>query len=342
MGALHHRVHLLGSASMESASQAMETFAKVLGPALMWIPDGETDRPWMPWLAPIFETHPQLEASDEFDRRTFTTRKYRVKKTVDPDAFRFDSLPHAAVALKSYSTFSALKAEGKIPAHCKFLFPIATPAPPVRRYIVDADQALVEKRYEEALIREVQSLASAIPAGELAIQWDSTQMVQIEQGRPTSKGATRDEILATVADDLVRLGEGVPRDVDLIYHLCYGDSGHKHVVEPSTLAHAVALVNRIALKITRPVQLIHMPVPRDRSDDAYFEPLRDLKLQAGTQLCLGLVHLTDGVPGTRKRIETAKKFRSEFVIATECGMARRPASAMVPLLKVQAEVAGVA
>ena len=40
-----------------------------------------------------------------------------------------------------------------------------------------------------------------------------------------------------------------------------------------------------------------MPVPRDRSDDAYFAPLTRLKLKPGTQLCLGLVHYTDGDRG---------------------------------------------
>jgi hypothetical protein len=40
-----------------------------------------------------------------------------------------------------------------------------------------------------------------------------------------------------------------------------------------------------------------MPVPRDRSDDAYFASLDQLKLAPESRLYLGLVHYTDGVEG---------------------------------------------
>jgi hypothetical protein len=82
-----------------------------------------------------------------------------------------------------------------------------------------------------------------------------------------------------------------------------------------------------------------MPVPRDRSDDAYFEPLARLKLQPETQLCLGLVHYTDGVAGTRKRLETAERHASGFSIATECGFGRRDPTTIAELLRIHAEVA---
>ena len=64
--------------------------------------------------------------------------------------------------------------------------------------------------------------------------------------------------------------------------------------------------------------------PRDRDDDAYFAPLTDLKLHPETQLVLGLVHHTDGIEGTRKRMQAADKVVSGYGIATECGMGRRP------------------
>ena len=82
-----------------------------------------------------------------------------------------------------------------------------------------------------------------------------------------------------------------------------------------------------------------MPVPRDRSDDTYFEPLKRLELRPETELCLGLVHYTDGVDGTRKRLATAKKFVSDFSIATECGFGRRDPRTIPDLLRIHAEVA---
>jgi len=82
-----------------------------------------------------------------------------------------------------------------------------------------------------------------------------------------------------------------------------------------------------------------MPVPRDRSDDAYFTPLKALRLKSQTELCLGLVHYTDGVAGTRQRLAAAEKVVIDFSIATECGFGRRRPDTIADLLRIHAEVA---
>jgi hypothetical protein len=81
-----------------------------------------------------------------------------------------------------------------------------------------------------------------------------------------------------------------------------------------------------------------MPVPVDRGDDAYFEPLAGLKLDSKTKLFLGLVHDSDGVEGTRKRIDAAAKYATDFGIATECGFGRRPPETIPNLLRIHAEL----
>jgi hypothetical protein len=67
---------------------------------------------------------------------------------------------------------------------------------------------------------------------------------------------------------------------------------------------------------------MHMPVPIDRTDDAFYAPLRNLQLDPGTELYLGLVHAEDGVEGTRRRMAVAGKFVDTFGIASECGISR--------------------
>jgi hypothetical protein len=141
---------------------------------------------------------------------------------------------------------------------------------------------------------------------------------------------------------VVDLGNRVPADVDLLYHLCYGDSNHRHVVEPTDMGDMVDFANRVAREIRRPLQLVHMPVPRDRDDDAYFAPLKGLALAPETELCLGLVHLTDGVEGSKRRLATARKFIEKFSIATECGFGRRDPRTIPELLRIHDEVAGLA
>jgi hypothetical protein len=80
-------------------------------------------------------------------------------------------------------------------------------------------------------------------------------------------------------------------------------------------------------------------VPRNRADDGYFAPLERLKLRPETELCLGLVHHTDGVDGTMRRLDTAKKHRADFSLATECGFGRRDPGTLPELLRIHAEVA---
>jgi hypothetical protein len=80
-------------------------------------------------------------------------------------------------------------------------------------------------------------------------------------------------------------------------------------------------------------------VPRDRADDAYFAPLARLALRPETELCLGLVHHTDGVKGAEKRLAAARKYAANFSIATECGFGRRDPRTIPELLCIHAAVA---
>jgi hypothetical protein len=104
----------------------------------------------------------------------------------------------------------------------------------------------------------------------------------------------------------------------------------------------VAFANRVSADIGRPIALFHMPVPRSRTDDAYFAPLQHLKLRPETKVAMGLVHYTDGVEGTNRRVAVAKKYLGDFLIATECGFGRRPRETIPDLLRIHGKVAGIA
>jgi hypothetical protein len=81
-----------------------------------------------------------------------------------------------------------------------------------------------------------------------------------------------------------------------------------------------------------------MPVPIERSDDAFHAPLRDLQL-GDTELFLGLVHAKDGVAGTKARLAAAQRYAPKFGIATECGMARaRSEETVRTLLQIHADI----
>jgi hypothetical protein len=141
-----------------------------------------------------------------------------------------------------------------------------------------------------------------------------------------------------IIERLIRLGNRIASDIEMGYHLCCGDAGHEHFKQPEDTSKLVEIANVVSAGVTRTINWIHMPVPRDRSDDAYFAPLKNLKLHPETELYLGLVHYTDGAEGTQKRISTAKKFVSVFGVATECGLGRRPAETIPTLLSIHSEV----
>ncbi len=82
----------------------------------------------------------------------------------------------------------------------------------------------------------------------------------------------------------------------------------------------VALANAVFSNVTRPLKWVHMPVPRNRDDDDYFVPLRDLRLPSGTEFYLGLVHLSDGLAGATRRMAAAKRHVQNFGVGYECGL----------------------
>ena len=339
-------IYLVGSVPMASAREVFEKVSAALGTRIKRLPDGETGEraDWITWLEPVFSEHPAFQKSGEFFRvhATGTGReRYTLKPGIKPQDVRFENLFYAEVAKQSYAEFKRLKNAGKIPSDTKFQVDLVPAHSVIWLFLVDALHSPIDPIYNDALKREIDKIAAAIPHDQLAIQFDvaSAVFARLERNESSSYGRTKAEMQETFSNILVELGNRVPRDIDLLYHLCYGDSGHKHVVEPSDMSDMVEFANRLSRQIKRPIQLIHMPVPRNRADDAYFAPLQRLRLRPETELCLGVVHYTDGVGGTKRRIDTASRHVSRFSIATECGFGRRDPGTVPELMRIHAAVA---
>jgi len=339
-------VHLVGSVPMTGAEEVFLSLSAVLGPYLKRLPDGETGERlnWVGHLESVFAANPALERTDELFRIHPTATgwyRYRLKRGKSLADLRFANLFYADNAIASYAVFRRLKAAGKIPNSVRFQVDFAPAHSVLWLFLVDELHVPVDALYNEALKREIERIAAAIPHGELAMQFDvaSAVFARLERGEPSGYGRTKDEMQQAFSGILVDLGNHVPPGIELLYHLCYGDNQHRHVVEPSDAGDMVEFANRVLSQVRRPVQLVHMPVPRNRSDDAYFAPLARLQRPPETELCLGLVHYTDGVAGTKKRLETALRHAKDFSIATECGFGRRQPETIPELLRVHAEVA---
>ena len=339
-------VHLVGSVPLSNAREVFTQVAAALGPRLRRIPDGETGErgDWITWLEPVFANSPALEKSDEVFRihATATPRtRYRLKPGMSVSQVTFDNLFYADIAVRSYREFAGLKRSGIIPPQCRFQVDLVPAHSVLWLYLQDDLHAPVDPIYNAAVKREIDKIAAAIPHDQLAIQFDvaSAVFVRLQRGDISSYGRTRTEMLDRFTTIMADLADRVPTGIELMFHFCYGDSNHRHVVEPSDMADMVEMANRLSGAIRRRIDLIHMPVPRDRADDAYFAPLKGLAMAPGTELCLGLVHHTDGAAGTRKRLVAAEKVVTDFSIGTECGFGRRPLDTIAELLRIHAEVA---
>jgi hypothetical protein len=340
-------VHIVGSVPLDDAAQVFEIVGAALGSRLPRIPDGETgDRlDWIRWLVPLYANNPAFAPADE-EYRVHSAAKpmprFRLKPGAAARDVRFD-LPYAEVAAASYEAFKRARSAGKLAARCRFQVDLVPAHTMVTAFLREEDQAAVEPAYHAALLREIDRVAARIPHRDLAIQFDVASAVfnRLERGQPTRYGRTKAEMIETFAKEMIGLGDRVPKDADLVYHCCYGDNNHRHSIEPTDTGDMVAFANRVSAGIARPIQLFHMPVPRSRIDDAYFAPLKLLELRPETRLSLGLVHHTDGVAGTRRRIATAEKYVAGFMIATECGFGRRDPKTIPELLRIHAEVAGI-
>ena len=339
-------VHLVGSVPMRDAREVFETLSAALGQHLRRIPDGETGKrlDWITWLEPLFADHSAFEQSGSKFRlhagvEGRTRYCLRPGKTIAD--VTFDNLFYADIAKQSYHVFAELKRQGKIPADCKFQVDLVPAHSVIWIFVEDDLHLAVDRLFNDALLVEIDKLAATIPHGELAIQFDiaSAVFARLERDEPSSYGKTKAEMQETFSKIVVRLANHVPDDIELLFHFCYGDAGHRHVVEPTDMGDMVEFANRLTGLVRRPIQLIHMPVPRNRTDDTYFEPLKRLTLSPETELSLGLVHFTDGVEGATARMATARKYVPDFSIATECGFGRRPPETIPELLRIHAEVA---
>ncbi|HZP69113.1 MAG TPA: hypothetical protein VFB29_04140 [Pseudolabrys sp.] len=339
-------IHLVGSVPLRDARDVFMNVSQALGPYLKRIPDGETGErsDWITWLEPVFANNPALEKSGELFRvhASGTGRvRYRLRQGKSADDVRFDDLFYADIAEASYAVFSALKREGVVPKNCRFQIDLVPAHSVIWLFLQDNLHQPLDPIYNRALKREIDKIAEVLPHGEIAIQFDvaSAVFARLQRGQPSAYGKTRAQMLEKFAAILSDLAEHVPPAIELLFHFCYGDSNHKHVVEPVDMGDMVDLANRLCANIKRTIELIHMPVPRDRGDDDYFSPLARLRLKQETELSLGLVHFTDGVAGARRRLATAERYTNGFSIATECGFGRRDPRTIPELLRIHAEVA---
>ncbi len=324
----HPGAHLIGSVPLSDAETVFRTVAAELGPYLRYLPDGETGERirWIYWQRTMLLDHPAMEVDStvppfalrQWDGKLLRETPWlRFREDVDPNSVTFET-GYAPAALDSYQVFQRLRQEGAIPADIRFQVSLPTPMASAYMYVSPKARDAYLPVYERALLRALEDILAGIPAQDLAIQWDVCQEVLVYEhffeDRP-------EDYQQQIAAELGRLGNAVPDSVAMGYHLCYGSPADEHLIMPKDMAILVEIANRIGEAVSRRLDFIHMPVPKDRTDDAYFQPLSDLALPVDTALQLGLIH-HDDPDGDRARMAAARKVVPSFGVAAECGWGR--------------------
>jgi hypothetical protein len=313
-------VHFVGSIALDSVDEVFREVGTTCGRRLRRLPDGEPGgrRLWISWQWPLLRANAYLRESP--DRRPGSpVPMLELVPGTDPSAVRFGEIGYAREARISYQDFCAARDRGEIADHVKFQVCLPTPFAIIDTFLDPDSARAAMPAYERAMFADVSRICDAIPHHDLAIQWDVCIEMLIWDGQLPSPHHTP-EAIESIKASLRRCVDAVPADVDLGVHLCYGDYDARHFVEPRDAAKAVDLANTLATLTGRTLTYVHMPVPKDRVDAAFYEPLRGLQLPTATEIFLGLIH-ADG--NDDKRIRVASEYATDFGISTECGIARQ-------------------
>ena len=338
--------HLVGSVPLDDSETVFRTVCAELGPHLRRIPDGETGerRRWIWFQRDMLWNHPDLEedpdaglyAVYQWDGVLLRETPYlRFKPSSDPQAVRFPT-GYAEAAAASYTVYSRLREESIIGPDTRFQVSLPTPMSTGYMYVSPASRDAYLPAYERSLLEALDGILNAIPHDHLSIQWDVCQEVLLFEGYFSHRP---DDYKEQVYSLLSRLGGRVPESVELGYHLCYGSPADEHLVMPKDMSILVEISNGVSGILNRRMDFMHMPVPKDRTDSAYYRPLEELELPHSAELILGLIHFDDP-EGDAGRIAAAREYVPMFAVSSECGWGRTDPARVPGLLSSHRRAVG--
>lgn len=322
---------LVGSLPADSTEAAFRSGAELFGDMVAALPDGETG-PRAGWVGyererlarpnPGVVVVAETASPTGIPRHAYETPVFGVREGVEE--LHWDAWPRIDDAIASYPVFRDLRERGLIPQALRFQVGLPFPSSALNAFKANfaRDYPIAERAFEDLVARELTRLTEAIPAGDLAIQWDIAYETQDISGvlAWTSEGAWE-----RFAGPVRRLTHLIPEDVLVGYHLCYGTFPEWPMYEPHDMSVPVRMANYAVAESGRRVDWLHIAGPRYlRSEDRrFYRPLVDLEPGAA-RVFLGIVQPLDGIPGLRRRHATASRYLQDFGVAMYCGFGRQP------------------
>ena len=327
-------VHFNGGVNLPDTPTVLRTLVERVPRGVRRLPDGEPGERagWIGYQVPRLLATPGLEPVEVAGNPLYGRTVVRLPDGVDADALAWPDLGYATEYLASYATFRGLRDEGVVPSGVRFQVEYPTPVA-VGMLVDPAGRDRVVRSYGRALRADLGRVLDRVPHDDLAVQWDAAVETVLADRTP--------DLLPDLAAQLADLLGDVPDDVPAGMHLCYGDAGHVHMLEPESLGTQVALANAVADRVAP--AWISFTVPQDRADEPFFAPLADLRTGPGTELYLALVpyHPDRQAPGTTERqVALVDRYlpAATWGVCTECGMARAERADVPRLLDLHREI----
>ncbi len=331
--------HIVGRVPLAGPEDVFRALSEHAGPLLRRMPDGETETNWIASQLGVLAASPHLEQVEEV---AVMLVPFSLREGVDADDLELPELGYARTALASFEILTRLKEEGVVRDDVRLQVNMPSPTTVTWALIAPGSRAAVEPAYERAILREVETLLAGIPHDQLTIGFDIPTETVAMVGGPEEAWYEEDSVQSGTIVRLKRLAAAIPSDVPLGIHICLGSRNNEHAFVPDDIGVQAAFMGRLATELGRPVQWIHVPVPREATDvDAYLAPFADLRLPDATEVFLGVVAIEDGLEATQRRIAAAQKVLPRFGVATVCGLAGEfyPRDAVLELLDLHTQVA---
>lgn len=313
-------VFLVGSVPFHDTEEVFKCCSAALGESARRLPDGERGG-WLP-AEDFRKTRGLVEGQGRSLLNPPIKQTVRMREGLRASDLEFEALHYLPNALASYEIFSRLKREGHIPATTRYQ--ISIPSAFTSCIYFDYDQVrALWPAYEAALFRDVRKILNAIPHDQVAISWDVVEFgISLANPEPIDRYE-----FAELAAAIARAISIVPASVECGLHFCYGghnSNGMPRVGLNRRDINDTALMTRffgaIRAQVARPINWLHIPVPRPHDRPEYFEPLRDLERHGETELFLGLLYPDDGLERTQQKLAVAQSCVGEFGIAAACGL----------------------
>ena len=319
--------HLVGSLPGATPEAAMTTALEILGPYLRTLPDGETGerRNWVVSIINSLQAHPDFEVSkpgDWSDYDKIPLLKVRKGRTLYGANLDFG---HVAAVRESFPAFEQAKAAS---GHAGIGFQEGVPGDfDLATFALGPVAGVRHKRaFTEATLAEIRAVSEITGPGTLFQVEVPAELVLLAKAPAPARPA----LAKALARSVIGLAAATPEGTRFGVHLCLGDMNNRAFGTMTDVTPLVLLANAIVKNWPqgRPLDLLHAPFAAAdhpaTADPAFYAPLKDLQIPAGTRFAAGFAHEKQSLADQRRiRSMIDDHLSRAVVIAAACGLGRR-------------------